>query len=70
MTLSPFSNYLMTQQRNGLKLHLLEPQRVMALASTLEILKYLELDQAATDSVSAAVAVELSALPRGRPPGV
>ena len=63
MTPSPFSDHLMTQIRNGVALKFTEDQRVEALASTLELLKYLGTPAWVTDQLDLYVAHELRALP-------
>ena len=63
MTPSPFSNYLMTQIRNGVALKLTPDQRVEALASVVEVLRYLDVAPKAVNALGAYVAAELKALP-------
>ena len=63
MTPSPFSNYLMTQVRNGVALKLTPDQRVEALAAVVEVLRYLGAAPRAIKELGAYVAAELKALP-------
>ena len=68
MTPSPFSNYLMTQVRNGVALKFTPDQRVEALAAVVEVLRYLGAAPRAIQGLGAYVAAELKTLPRADRP--